>query len=394
MQQNNLKLIRKRLQIQQGVIALSSLALIIFVLVWLVSTAMSGTKHGLKLNIKLPKSKEESSSFVYDTVSKTDSSEADAAAAADTSSKPDAPASTADSSAAESSAADSTLSSAADSSSSGDSSSLADGEAPYDGAAMKDDFSDACFIGDSRTVGLEYNSDKAKATFLASTGLNVSTAFTDTVCTLSNGNLGTVIDGIKERKFNRVFIMFGINEIGWPYPDVFVENYVELIGEVKKAQPTADIYVESVLPVALSAAEQDAVFTNANIDEFNGYVKEAAQKAGVKYLDVNPFFKDGTGNLPDDAAADGIHFTRDLCLKWIDLLAYLVPQKEPMTVPAAPAVTTASSQAAPADSSSEAEAYNDYGYNDNGYTDGGYTDYNADNYGYYDNGGYDYNYGY
>ena len=249
---------------------------------------------------------------------------------------------------------------------------------------MKDDFSDACFIGDSRTVGLEYNCDKAKATFLASTGLNVSTAFTDTVCTLSNGSAGTVIDGIADRKFHRVFIMFGINEIGWPYPDVFVENYVNLINEVKKAQPTADIYVESVLPVALSAVEQGDVFTNANIDAFNGYVKEAAQKTNVKYLDINPYFKDDTGNLPEDSAPDGIHFNRDLCVKWIDILAFLVPQKEPMKVETttAPAVTTAAPDPVPQDNTWDNGGYNDYN------TDNGYTDYGTDG-GYYD-GGYGY----
>ena len=343
---------------------------------------MSGTKHGLKINIKPSAKGEETASFVDNKITKKDSSSSDgdsAAAAADTSSAASSSDDTSTSSAAESSAAD--PSSSADSSSTADSSSASDsssqGEAPYDGAALKDDFSDACFIGDSRTVGLEYNSDKAKASFFASTGLNVSTAFTDTVCLLSNGNYGTVIEAVGERKFHRVFVMFGINEIGWPYPDVFVENYVNLLNEIKKAQPAADIYVESVLPVSASAPMQNdnSIFTNENVDAFNGYVKEAAQKAGVKYLDINPYFKDSSGNLPEEAAADGIHFNRDVCLKWIDILAFLVPQKEQMkvdTAPAPAATTTAAAQPAPQEENTW----------DNGNNGG------------WDNGGYDNGYGY
>ncbi len=370
MQTNDLHAVKKRLRIQQGVITLASLAMIVFVLGWLISTALTGKKNGLK--VKLPAFSSKSSS---QTDSKADSSsEADAVTPVDSS-----------------------LTDTADES--GDLTPNADGDTVYEGAALKDDFSDACFIGDSRTVGLELNSDKAKGSFFASTGLNVSSALTDTVCRLANGNMGTVIDACGERKFHRVFVMFGINELGWPYPDVFVENYVELLEQIKTAQPDAEIYVESVLPVSPAAAYENEVFTNENIDIFNEYVKQAADRAGVQYLDVNSYFKNELGQLPDEAASDGIHFTREFCLKWIDLLAYLVPQKEPMVVESTPA------QAAPADSSSEAEAQTlgDYtdggnggGYTDYG-TDGGYTDYGYDNgytdYG-YDNGYTDYNYGY
>jgi lysophospholipase L1-like esterase len=68
------------------------------------------------------------------------------------------------------------------------------------------------------------------------------------------------------------------------------------------------------------------VFTNENIDAFNSqYVKQVADETDVNYLDINSYFKDETGSLPDDAASDGIHFYKGYCLEWIDLLAYLVP---------------------------------------------------------------------
>ena len=55
------------------------------------------------------------------------------------------------------------------------------GSREYDGAAASDDFADALFIGDSRTVGLMLNGDKPKADYFATAGLNVMTAQTTPV---------------------------------------------------------------------------------------------------------------------------------------------------------------------------------------------------------------------
>lgn len=294
MQPEKTRIRQKRLQIQQGVISIACLALIVFVFSWLINTAVTGRKHGL-----LPASAGKSSSSQAEVTMKKKNT----------------------SSAASSSAAESKADTSSQESSSSD-----DSAAVYDGAAMKDDFSDACFIGDSRTLGLGLNCDKAKADFYASQGLNISSALTDQVIELQNGNMGTVLEAVAQREYKRIFVMFGINELGWPYPENFVEKYEELIEGIKAAQPNAAIYVQSILPVAASAVNNDAVFTNENINAFNAYVEQAANETGVNYLDINGYFKDNSGMLPEDAAADGIHFVRAYCLKWIDLLAYLVPQ--------------------------------------------------------------------
>jgi lysophospholipase L1-like esterase len=291
MQTEKVRARRKRLQIQQGVISVVCLALTVFVFVWLIHTAVTGRKRGL-----LPVSGKAENTSV------SDSSSLDV-------SQPD--------------KSDSTLDSVSDSSSS-DSDSESYG---YEGAALTDDFSDACFIGDSRTVGLEMNSDKPKADFYASQGLNIGTALTEQVITLENGNLGTVVEGVSQKQYKRIFIMFGINELGWPYPETFVEDYVELIKQIQAVQPDAKIYVQSILPVSSKATQTDEVFTNSNIDAFNEYVKQAADETGTEYLDVNSYFKDASGSLPEDAATDGIHFIKEYCLDWIDLLAYLVPKE-------------------------------------------------------------------
>lgn len=184
-----------------------------------------------------------------------------------------------------------------------------------------DDFADAAFIGDSRTVGLQMNTDKPKASFYASIGLNIDSALTDSAITLDNGEKGKVLDAMKQRQFGRIYIMFGINELGWPYPDIFEEKYEELINQIRKVQPDAKIYVQSILPVSYLAANTNAVFTNENINNFNKYVKQAAENTDAVYLDVGSYFKDENGSLPVEASTDGIHFIREYCQEWINYLA-------------------------------------------------------------------------
>ena len=182
------------------------------------------------------------------------------------------------------------------------------------------DFSDACFIGDSRTVGLSYNSGKPMATFYCATGLNVSSALDEANIELDNGNMGNVSDALAQRQFDRIYINFGINEVGWPDMDSFQREYEELLNAVKAAQPDAKIYVQAIIPVTASKDAEGYPFTNANIADFNTAVKAAADNCGCTYIDVSPALVDANGCLPEDAATDGIHMTKDYLVKWIEYL--------------------------------------------------------------------------
>ena len=184
----------------------------------------------------------------------------------------------------------------------------------------EDEFADAAFVGNSLTVGLMMNTDIPKATFLASTGLNVTSAMTDKVAKLSNGKQGTILDSLKEKQYGRIYVMFGINEMGWPYPKVFEEKYTQLVNEIKKLQPDAKIYIQSILPVNSKAIKTNKVFTNDNVNKFNKYVMNVAELTESKYLDVGSVMKASNGALPEDASTDGIHLVHSYCQKWLDYL--------------------------------------------------------------------------
>lgn len=282
MREQNKKTVRlKRAKLQQLVISLSCLFLLVFVFGWMVNLAVNTNKidvddsssRAVGVNVKSNESKDDDNS---------DSIENSESNADNVESTP---------------------------------------EIDSSNYIKDDDFADAAFIGDSRTVGLQMNTDKPKASFYASIGLNIDSALTDSAITLDNGEKGKVLDAMKQRQFGRIYIMFGINELGWPYPDIFEEKYEELINQIRKVQPDAKIYVQSILPVSYLAANTNAVFTNENINNFNKYVKQAAENTDAVYLDVGSYFKDENGSLPVEASTDGIHFIREYCQEWMNYLA-------------------------------------------------------------------------
>lgn len=284
MREQNKKTVRlKRAKLQQLVISLSCLFLLVFVFGWMINLAVNTNKidvddsssRAVRANVKSNESKDDNDSSLI----KNPDSESNADSVESTP------------------------------------------EIDSSNDIKDDDFADAAFIGDSRTVGLQMNTDKPKASFYASIGLNIDSALTDSAITLDNGEKGKVLDAMKQRQFGRIYIMFGINELGWPYPDIFEEKYEELINQIRKVQPDAKIYVQSILPVSYLAANTNAVFTNENINNFNKYVKQAAENTDAVYLDVGSYFKDENGSLPVEASTDGIHFIREYCQEWMNYLA-------------------------------------------------------------------------
>ncbi|MCY1715284.1 GDSL-type esterase/lipase family protein [Caproiciproducens galactitolivorans] len=180
-------------------------------------------------------------------------------------------------------------------------------------------FQDAVLIGDSRTEGLRNYDGLDGATYYAAKGLMVNTAFTKPVIEVGGRRL-TVVQALQKRKFGKVYIMFGVNELGWSSSETFIKAYAKLIDAVKKAQPKAEIFVQSIFPVSEKKSSSDKVYNNRNIASYNRQIQEMAKKKGVKYLAVNTAVSDSAGNLPADASVDGVHLNREYCAKWCGFL--------------------------------------------------------------------------
>lgn len=180
-------------------------------------------------------------------------------------------------------------------------------------------FNDAVFLGDSRTEGFALFSGLTNMTTYASRGLNVSSVFTDATIDL-NGTMVTAIDALKSTSFGKLYIMFGLNEAGWPSTDYFIEEYGRIIDEVRAANPDAVIYIQSILPVTKSFSDSSDIFNKAKIDEFNSRLMMLAQDKQVYYVNCAEAVADSEGYLPEGSATDGIHFGVPQAQAWLEYL--------------------------------------------------------------------------
>ena len=192
-----------------------------------------------------------------------------------------------------------------------------DSSAPQ--AVEPGDYSDAAFIGDSRTEALKTYGLLKNATYYTYKGLKVDTVFTE-ACIDECGTKMTVMDAISLHQYNRIYISLGVNELGWVSTDIFIEDYGKIIDTLKETQPNATIYVQAILPVSQKKSEQDKIYNNPRINEFNALLEQMAADKGVVYLPVNTAVMDETGSLPVGASTDGVHPNIDYCRKWV---AYL-----------------------------------------------------------------------
>lgn len=185
-------------------------------------------------------------------------------------------------------------------------------------------FDDAVFIGDSRTEGLMiYGKMPSGTTFYAVKGLNVNTAATAQV--KDGEEQVTILEGLRRHSFKKVYIMLGINELGWESENTFITRYGVLLDEIRAAVPDAILYVQSILPVSKEKSDS-SVYTNSRIQLYNNLIIQMCEEKQAVYLNVAEAVQDENGALPADATVDGIHFKRPYYEKWKDyILTHTMP---------------------------------------------------------------------
>lgn len=180
--------------------------------------------------------------------------------------------------------------------------------------------STVAFIGDSRTQGfIMYNGLKEVQDY-SYIGLMVDTAVTKKFVKTDDGNKITLLEDMKNKNIKKVYIMLGVNELGWSYPEVFKLKYGELIDSIREVNPDCKIYLQSIIPVTKTKSNSDDIYNNSKIAKYNEYIKEVAKEKNVTYLDVKSVMVDSEGNLPESASTDGIHIGKNYCEKWLEYL--------------------------------------------------------------------------
>lgn len=174
-------------------------------------------------------------------------------------------------------------------------------------------FSSSAFVGNSFIEGISIYNLVNGANYFSKVGLNVNDAMTQTV---QNGTV-PVIDELKnDKKYSKIFMMFGENELGWVSSDSFAEQYGLLIEKAREYQPQAKIYLLAITPVTKKISEENHDNTNnESIMLYNDIIKQLAENNNAVYADIYSAVVDKDGNLPEGAAGDGIHFGKEYYIK-------------------------------------------------------------------------------
>ncbi len=197
------------------------------------------------------------------------------------------------------------------------------GEAvPVFGAVEDDYFSDAVFIGDSRTVGMyEYGGLEDIAAFYASTGLTVYKIFDSPIVEVPGQKKKiTVEEALQANSFAKIYLMIGINEMGRGTVETFTEKYREVVAHLQELQPEAIIYIQGIIKVTAERSGQGDYINNEGIEARNAELAKLADNNSIFYLDVNPFICDETGGMVDSYTFDGVHLKAKYIQIWKDYL--------------------------------------------------------------------------
>ena len=195
------------------------------------------------------------------------------------------------------------------------------GFVPENGRVDDSYFSDALFVGDSRMQGFVLYSGLSNVKSYTSVGLAVDTAYSKKFVQLDGKEL-TLAEALQQTapNFGKIYLLFGMNELGWGTWSVFVSKYGGLIDLIQQANPNAVIYLESLIPLTAEKSAKSDWLNNDHVNSFNKMIWQLAADKGVYYLNTAAGLAGEDGTLPGDASTDGVHLNKEACGKWLEYL--------------------------------------------------------------------------
>lgn len=181
-------------------------------------------------------------------------------------------------------------------------------------------FDDVAFVGDSRTDGFRLYSGLEWGTYFCVTGETVASATDMENWKTEDGRKISLADAVAAADCGKIYLMLGINELGWNGTDIFRSHAENLLRRLQADHPDAEIVVQSLLPVS---AEQDAkgsYVNNQRILAYNQVWMELAEETGCDYVNIAEAVTGEDGCLPAEMSFDGVHLNRAGCHAWLDYL--------------------------------------------------------------------------
>lgn len=197
-------------------------------------------------------------------------------------------------------------------------------------------FNNAVFYGDSVTLGFQNYISKQEKGFLG--GLIVygtgSYGIGNALKPISDSSIHPTYKGYQTQlwdltaalKADKVFMMFGMNDLGLYGVEDSVINYKTLIDKIREVNPNVEIYILTTTPMTKNY--QLTYLNNSNIRLFNNKLMENATSWNVEIIDVASYLMDNDGYLISKYASDGkYHLTESAYVEWIKVLRSFASNK-------------------------------------------------------------------
>lgn len=192
---------------------------------------------------------------------------------------------------------------------------------PESEAPVEDDyFEDVLFLGDSRTHGLQLYGGLTAGTYYHAVGATVESVFSKATQEIEGGKKVPMVDALAGLECEKVYVMLGVNELGWPQAEKFGEQFSLLVDRIREELPEAEVVIQSILPVSAKQDAKKSYVNNKRIIVYNTILEELAQEKQCPYLNVAEAVADETGCLRANLTSDGVHLNIAGSKEWVTYL--------------------------------------------------------------------------
>lgn len=170
---------------------------------------------------------------------------------------------------------------------------------------------DILFVGDSITDGAEWSELFADAR-IKNRGISGDTV----------AGVAARLPSLLKSQPDRIFLMIGTNDVKFEKSDEAIASRIAaVIGTIRKESPRTVVFLQSLLPMNPSFSDhKQHVRQWRRIPRINLLLKDAAETAQIRYIDLYSAFADENGRLKEEYTNDGLHLTGNGYRLWKSLI--------------------------------------------------------------------------
>ena len=184
-------------------------------------------------------------------------------------------------------------------------------------------FSQACFLGDSLTQGMEmYSTGLPEASYCAYKGIGPSAVVNGTTCTRRDGAKEVPMEALAAQQPKVLYILLGTNVLNRDddYSN-FLTYYRLMLDMVTQTLPNTQIYVQSITPVRPDVRATHPGLYKERLCEINNELAAIALEKNCAFLNLWEVLADENGDLKAEyAQKDGYHVKPEGYTVWVDYL--------------------------------------------------------------------------